>query len=103
MKNDQTKRWHEGDVIRKLRIAFGWTLPELARRSQINQQTIHRIEKGETKDPKRDTLTRIAAAFNLTARELDDAVPRSHPGVPLRHRAESEIELATGVTSQSTT
>ncbi len=82
--------WHEGDVIRKLRTAFGWTLPELAKRSGINQQTIHRIEKGDTREPKRATLTRIAAAFNLSLPEFEAAVPREHPGVPVRRGQEME-------------
>ena len=76
--------WGEGDVIRKLRQAVGWDLNELASASGVDPQTIHRIEKGTTKEPKRQTLRKIVKAFGLSIRELEDAVPRDHPGVPLR-------------------
>lgn len=81
-------RWHEGDVIRKLRTAFGWTIDDLSERSGVHGQTIHRIEVGTTRSPTRDTLDRIAQAFMLTRRELEDAVPRDHVGVPLRTHGE---------------
>jgi transcriptional regulator with XRE-family HTH domain len=77
-------RWHDGDVVRKLRDAFEWTLKDLAKKSGVDIQTIHRLEKGQTKEAKRDTLRKLAEAFNLTARELEDAVPRDHEGVPFR-------------------
>jgi transcriptional regulator with XRE-family HTH domain len=70
-----TVNWHEGDVVRKLRAVAGWTLQELAHASGVNIQVIHRLEAGATKEPKRATLTRLAEAFGLTARELADAVP----------------------------
>lgn len=76
--------WHEGDVIRKLRTASDLGLDALAKKSGVDISTIHRLEKGLTKEPKRETLRKLAGAFNLTARELDDAVPRDHQGVPFR-------------------
>jgi transcriptional regulator with XRE-family HTH domain len=83
-------RWHEGDVLRKLRGAAGMTLEGLAEKSGLDLQTIHRIEIGQTKEPKRKTLTQLAAVFGLTAREFDDAIPRDHPGVPLRIGSDAE-------------
>lgn len=69
--------WREGDVIRRLREAAGWGLEELAAASGVDLQTIHRMEKGRTKEAKRSTLHRIAQAFGLTERQLRDAIPPS--------------------------
>lgn len=76
--------WDERDVLRKLRAAAGWDLKLLAEKSDLDPQTIHRIESGKTKEPKRSTLRKLAQAFALTEREFEDAVPRDHPGVPLK-------------------
>lgn len=67
--------WHEGDVIRKLRAVFNWGLKELERRSGVDRNVINRIERGKTKEPKRETLRKIASAFLLTPQQLTDAVP----------------------------
>lgn len=81
-------QWHEGDVVRKLRTALKWGLTELSQRSGVNSQTIHRIEKGETREPKRATMARIAKAFNISLRELEDAVPRS----VTTHRVSEDVQ-----------
>ncbi len=70
-----TLQWTEGDVIRKLRSVVGLTLTQLAAVSGVNLQVIHRLEAGTTKEPKRATRARLAAAFGLTERHLLDAVP----------------------------
>lgn len=67
--------WRDGDVIRRLRDQAGWTLEQLAEVSTVNPQTIHRLEKGKTKEAKRETLERIAHVFGLTERQLRDALP----------------------------
>jgi transcriptional regulator with XRE-family HTH domain len=68
-------RWHEGDVVRKLRNSLDWTLQDLATTSGVNIQVIHKLEAGVTKEAKRTTLARIARAFGLTERHLLDATP----------------------------
>lgn len=69
--------WHEGDVIRKLRTIYGWTLDDLEERCDgVSFTTINKIELGKTKDPKRHTLDRIARAFGWTVRQLHDAIPQ---------------------------
>lgn len=67
--------WREGDVIRRLRMAAGWGLGKLSTETGLTVNTIHRIEKGQTKEPKRSTLQKLARAFGLTDRQLQDAVP----------------------------
>jgi transcriptional regulator with XRE-family HTH domain len=79
--------WHEGDVIRKLRDTTKWNLQELSRRSGVNVQVIHKIERGLTRDPKRKTLDKIGLAFGLTASDIRNAVPEPRVHMfPLRSR-----------------
>jgi phage repressor protein C with HTH and peptisase S24 domain len=53
--------FHIGDLIRKLRDESGWSQEELGRRSDLNKETIVRIEAGL---PSRtDTLERVAKSF----------------------------------------
>lgn len=68
--------WTEGDVVRKLRLVAGWKLKHLAKYSGVSLTMIHELEMGKTKEAKRATLTRIAAAFGLTLRDLLDLVPK---------------------------
>ena len=68
--------WREGDLIRKLRLSTGWTLNQLHRQSGVGITAIHRIEVHRTKEPKRDTIRKLATAFGLTPREFEDAIPK---------------------------
>ena len=80
--------WHEGDVIRKLRNAAGWTLPELAERAGVSFTAIHEIEIGITKQPTRGVLTKVAAVFGLKYTELLDLVPQQplRTSIPIAER-----------------
>lgn len=71
----EQRPWTVGDVIRKLRVEAGWTLEPLAKAIGSNVTVISRIELGKTREPKRATLQKIAGAFGLTARDLEDMVP----------------------------
>lgn len=72
----EQRPWRVGDVIRKLRLeAGGWKLEQLAAVAGMDKQVISRIELGKTKEPKTTTLRKIASAFGLSVRELEDMVP----------------------------
>lgn len=47
-----------------------WSEGELARRAGINQPTVHRIIKGESKSPRRDNVEAIAKAFGCSVEWL---------------------------------
>ena len=51
---------------------------ELARRSGIQQQTIHRITSGRVKEPRRSNVRKLAAALNVTTSELFGSMPKGH-------------------------
>lgn len=71
----QEAAWHEGDVVRKLRQAAGWKLRHLHQASGVTIKVLSELELGHTKEAKRGTLTKIAAAFGLSLREFQDLVP----------------------------
>lgn len=61
-----------GDLIRQAREARGWTLTELARRSEVDHALVSRIESGQrTGSP--TTLHRLATALGLDAGEVLEA------------------------------
>jgi len=47
------------------RKALGWNQSELARRSKLSAPTIWALEKGETVEPKYETLRDVAAALGI--------------------------------------
>jgi transcriptional regulator with XRE-family HTH domain len=57
--------------IKELRSRRGYSQEELAERSGLSLRTIQRIENGET-EPRGDSLTRLAAAFDVTVDDLAD-------------------------------
>lgn len=56
--------------LSKLMVEYDLSENELARRSGVHQPTIHRILKGESKDPRRSNVSKIAAVFGRTASDL---------------------------------
>lgn len=78
--------WHEGDVVRKLRIAAGLTLEQLAALSSLSFTTIAAMEIGKTREPKRETIAKLALAFGLSERELRDMVPQQAVRLKTSHR-----------------
>ena len=59
-----------GDRIKKLMTKCEWSEGELARRSGVNQPTIHRIIAGTSRDPRAANLDKIAKALGTTAEYL---------------------------------
>jgi transcriptional regulator with XRE-family HTH domain len=55
------------DVLKRLRLAKGWSLEDLAERTKpkINKQTIHRIEKGAQRNTRESTVQQVARALNV--------------------------------------
>ena len=69
-------RWHVGDVLKKLRRHMGWTLSQVAAAGGLDVNVIHRIETGFTRDPREETLERLAVIYGLTLLQLRVAVPQ---------------------------
>lgn len=57
-----------GERIRALREERGWSVMELARRSEVYQNTISMIEAGKTQETRK--LSAIARAFGVTIQDL---------------------------------
>ena len=68
---------HPGITIKKWMDSRGWSEGMLSRISKVKQPTIHRIVTGESKDPRRSNLEKMARAFGRDVEDLYD--PDSEP------------------------
>ena len=59
-----------GDNIKTLREKNKMTLKELADKSGVGQSTINDIEKAKAKNPKSETLSKLASIFHISMDEL---------------------------------
>lgn len=75
-----------GKTITAKREQLGWSIRELARRTDLNDTTVMRIERGERSAPSPDVLARLADALELSLAELYTlagyAVPTDLPSMP---------------------
>jgi DNA-binding XRE family transcriptional regulator len=58
-----------GKRIQRLREKKGWTLSELARKSDVSRSYIYQIEQGES-TPTQDKIQKLADAFGIRPGEL---------------------------------
>jgi len=71
--------WHIAQRLKGLRTERGWSLDELARRSNVSRATLSRLENAEV-SPTTSVLGKLCAAYGLTMSRLmhlveDDFVP----------------------------
>lgn len=59
-----------GEKIKKLRLEQNLTLSKLAEIAEVGQSTINDIESGKAKNPKTNTLTKLANALSININEL---------------------------------
>lgn len=86
-----------GETIKRWMDAKSWSEGQLERRSGVKQPTIHRIITGESKEPRRTNLEKIARAFGRSVDDLYDT--KSKPGKPTADdQAFDYVELTHGLT-----
>ena len=56
--------------LRKLRTKKRWSQEKLAREAGISYQTLIKIERGYVKNPKLETLLKLAKALNVSIDKL---------------------------------
>ena len=61
----------------KIRKEKGWSQEKLAVESDISYNTIIKIERGAIKNPKIDTVFKLANALEITIDELVNTKPKS--------------------------
>ena len=72
-----------GDRVKQHRTKRGWTQEDLAARSGVSLTSVQRAERGSPVSA--ETISSLAAAFDLDAIDLVDPDPREgHPYLPLR-------------------
>ena len=57
--------------VTALRLARGWSRPQLAQRAGMTRDQVAKIERGDIKNPRLDTLCKFKTVFETT---LDDLV-----------------------------
>ncbi|WP_352420773.1 helix-turn-helix transcriptional regulator [Proteiniborus sp.] len=59
-----------GERIKELREGYKMTIKDLSDKSGVGQSTISEIETGKAKNPKSETLSKLASALNVTVDSL---------------------------------
>jgi transcriptional regulator with XRE-family HTH domain len=59
-----------GTIIKERLDEKGWSIRELARRSDLPQATVHKIITGETTQPRMETLEQIARPLGISVKSL---------------------------------
>lgn len=72
-----TPRRTRHQKLTNLREARGWSVEELARRAGLHFTAVHRIETGEVRNPRPETLEKLALALNVGASDLAARFSRS--------------------------
>ena len=69
------------------------SVAELVRRADITNSVVTRIKNGQTKNPDRDTLIKLAFALRLSAREAASFIKLGSSGLAFPKRNDAEEEL----------
>lgn len=82
------------EVLRAERVRKGWSLEDLARRSGVDAQSVHRIEKGGQKHNRKDVITSLANALGVT----EDVLTGTNTTVMPEKKAEGPDEILSAST-----
>jgi transcriptional regulator with XRE-family HTH domain len=72
-----------GSRVRARRQRLGWTLKDLADKTDLSVPYLSDIERGNVVNPTLETLTTLADALDLTLADLVDGQPGATTGPPL--------------------
>lgn len=78
-------------ILQKLRRRKPWSQDQLAEMARVNKQTISRIERGEQKNTRDNTIKRLAGALGATPTELtqEAVTPETEGSMPARKTRQS--------------
>lgn len=68
-----------GARLRALREAKGWSQPDLAKASGVDQSVVSRIESGKSKNPRADSARLLAVALGVAVEALQEPIDGSAP------------------------
>ena len=77
-------------LIRRYRVARGWTQDELGQRAGISMRTISDIERGLSRYPHRDTIQQLIVAFELKDEAAHSFQQAARAGI-------QSVEIVTGI------
>lgn len=71
-----------GRILREQREAYGWSTPEVARRSGLTQSTVVRFEQGAWARPSPDKLAKLARTLELNLADVYRVAQYPLPSLP---------------------
>ena len=74
-----------GSVVKRHRLNLGWTQDDLAKKIGVKRAVVGHYEMGKIKSLRPDLLSRLAAAFGITAAQFSQEIygaPASAEGTP---------------------
>lgn len=85
-------------MVKQLRDERGWTQEELAKRAGLNKQSIFRIEKGEYRGTRRETIAQLCKAFEvdvatITGRPSNQLAPEAGDAGPLGTASQLNLRI----------
>ena len=91
----ETKQTKLGEKIQAIRTSRGLSLNNVAGRAGVSPASLSLIERGLTRRPGSDTITRIAAGLNISPRELVEGTGLSYAGLlPRKVSEQTSIDYA---------
>lgn len=81
-------------MLKQLRARKGWTLDELAEKSRVNRQTIHRIETGKQIANRRTTVERLAKALQTDADVLAGDSVDASSGFEAARKSQMNVRIS---------
>ncbi len=72
-----------GSRLKEMRKRRRWSIPVLARRAELVESTVYRIEEDERRNPRADTLQALANALEISVSELIGEEPDEAPPKPV--------------------
>jgi transcriptional regulator with XRE-family HTH domain len=87
-------------ILKRLREAQGWTQEKLAESTQIDKQTISRLERGDQSKTRRRTIEQLAHALNVAPEVLTGERPA--PEESFDPRLQLDVQVAAGTSNALT-
>jgi transcriptional regulator with XRE-family HTH domain len=83
-------------ILQKLRRRKGWSQDRLAEMSTVNKQTISRIERGELKSTRENTIKELARALGVEPVELtqETLTSESNQSEPMKRKPQSSFGVS---------
>lgn len=78
------------DILRAERKRKGWSLHKLAKRADVDPQSIHRIEKGDNKSTRDSVIKNVSSALGISEEQLTATTAAPLPNIKFEKPEEKQ-------------